>query len=466
MPIDFKKSISDPPAEDPGNVAIQKRIVSETLQFGLFVDNDNAVWAANNKLQKSSYPLLPFSFTANRNLFKFQAGDVFRGNYAPYGIVDKVIRVLSIEQEDMNSENIIVTGKQDFFSISRYASDLGTPVDNSGEPPNYDCEPFEDQAIFENPWILSNSVQLIPVASRLTNLITGFSIYMSLDGGDSYSILTSSTNIQTFGELSQDYGLTYAIDRDTGIYVDFKNDMDSIENETWSNVLSGSKNMAILGGTEIISFQNITPITETIYLLENVIRGRWGTVRKEHLIGDSFWFIQKNIELLNDSQILTGATRKFKFVPYNSQKQGSLVDAVPIDITIEGESQKPYEPNNFRANGESFNPLYVSGTDITLTWTPRVRGKGAGSMISGVPVITNTDHEGLFRIEVWVSAVKVRDTIDTAPIDDITWDYTDAMNVIDNTTPADIITFVLFNYIVYDGITYESDGVAFICNKE
>lgn len=465
MAIDFKKSISDPYAVDTGNKATQEMTVSKTLQFGLFTTNENAVWGATNQLQKESFPFAFASILVNRNLFRLQVGDAFKYSYAPYSAEILIMRAMVIEEEDLEgSENIIVHAKQDVFSITNKIELYNAPVDNAGQGADYSVEPFVDQAIFENPYVLSTGVEIIPVASRLTDMITGFNLYMSIDGGSSYILVNSINNIQPYGTLAADYGLTYAFDTETGMAIDFVSDVDSIENVTFAEILSGDKNTAMLGD-EMISFQNITPIAGTQYLLENIIRGRYGTVKKEHSIGEDFWFVPKSVSLVNDPNIVTGADRKFKLVPFNLQKSGSIVDATPIDITIEGEAKKPYEPGNFNAEGESFNPLYTSGNDITLTWNGRHRGKGAGVGVPGIAYV-DVGYEGLFRIEVYVSAALVRDTIDTAPIDAETWDYTNAMNVADNGTPAQTITFLLYNYIEDDGIIYESDPVQVICNKE
>ena len=461
MAIDFKNSISDPIAVDTGNKTMQGMTVSKTIKLGLFTTNENAVWAAKNQLQKESFPFAFISIQVNRDMFRLQVGNTFKFSYSKYSIVDMVCRILQIEEENLESENITIHAMEDVFGITNVSLEYTTPTDNAGQAADYSVAPFVDQVVLENPYALSIETQVIPVASRLTQMITGFHFYMSTDGGSSYNLIDSLNNIQPYGTLAADYGLTYAIDDETGFTIDFVSDVASIENITWSDTLSGTNNMALLGD-EIISFQNITPVSDTIYLLENIIRGRFGTVKVEHSIGEDFWFIQKNIGLISDANIVTGAARKFKLVPFNVQKSGAIADATPIDLTIEGEQKKPYEPGNFNADGESFNPLYTSGTDITLTWSPRFRGKGAGVGVPGIAYV-DAGREGLFKIEVYVSTVLVRTT---TAIDAVTWDYTNAMNVADNGTPAQTITFLLYNYIEDDGIIYESDSVQVICDKE
>lgn len=454
--------MSDPYSVDTGNKSIQGMTASKTVQFGLFTTNRNSVWGANNQLQKESFPFAFVSCPVNRNLFRLQVGDVFLYTYPPHGISNMVCRVLQIEEESLESENIIVHARQDVFSVSNVITQYSAPSNNAGQPQDYETEPFVNQAIFEAPFVLSEDTKIIPVAGRENQLDSGFSLHMSVDGGSSYSLLETSTNIQPYGTLYANYGITYTIDEYEGITIDFESDVDLIETVTWADIYSGDKNMAVLGD-EIISFRSITPVSGTIYKIEDVIRGRFGTVKKEHSVGEDFWFIPKTVGLVNHSEIIPGADRKFKLVPYNIKKSGDIAEAVAIDLSIEGESSKPYEPINFNANGESFNPIYVGGTDITLTWSVRKRGEGCGIGIPGVAVIPNTDHEGLFKIEVYVSSVLVRTT---TGIDAATWDYTNTMNVADNGAAADEITFLIYNYIIDSGYTYEADAVQVICYKE
>jgi hypothetical protein len=461
--FDFIKSVSNPYSVDTGNKSIQGMSASKTLQFSLFTTNENAVWAARNQLRKESFPLATASISVNRDAFRLQVGDVFKYKYTPYSSEELIMRVLQISEDDLeSSENIIITAKQDVFSITNTVTLYTVPEDNAGQGADYSVGPFVNQAVIENPYVLATDTRIIPVAARLTNMITGFQVHMSTDGGSSYSFLENSNNVQPYGKLTTAYGLTYAIDDATGLTVEFTNDdVDNIESITWGNTLSGADNVALLGD-EIISFQNITPVSGDIYLLENVMRGRFGTVMAEHSIGEDFWFLPPSIGLINDPNITTGAVRKFKLVPFNNQRTGDIADATPIDITIEGEQKKPYEPGNFNAEGESFNPLYAAGNDITLTWSPRYRGKGAGVGIPGIAYV-DAGREGLFKIEVYVATVLVRTT---TAIDAATWDYTNAMNVADNGAAAQTIVFKLYNYIENGGIIYESDPVEVTCNKE
>lgn len=457
--MDFKKSISDPIAVDIGNYVIQGRIVSKTIQLASFTNNANAVWAAKHQLQKESYPFAFINIPVNRNLFRLQVGDCFKFSYSKYGISNMICRVLQKSEENLESEKIIFNAMEDVFGVSNVITEYSDPPDHVIKPPTYTLTPFTHQAVFEAPYVLSDAIKVLPLACREDDLDLGFDIYLSIDGGASYSLINRISNLQPYGTLVGTYPAdTYTIDEETGFIIDFVDDAELIETTTWANIFSAEQNTAILGD-EIISFRDITPVAGTQYKLENVIRGRFGTQKVAHVADEKFWFIKKKVALAAHSEILAGVARKFKLVPYNIKYSGDVSEATAIDLSIEGESKKPYIPINFLANGSSKVARY--STDIVLTWSPRYRGKGAGIGSPGI-VLADADREGYFEVEVWVASVKMRTT---TAIDAATWTYTGTMNTTDNGSLASEVLFKLLNYCTEDGVLYESDQVEVTCKK-
>lgn len=457
MGMYFRKKISDPIAVDIGNIVTQGHTVSKTIQLASFTTNRNAVWASKKQLQKESYPFAFVDIVVNRNLFRLQPGDCFKFSYSNYGISNMICRVLSIEEEDISSEKITIHAMEDIFGVSSAITEFTNPEDNTTDPPSYELEPFVNQRIIEAPYVLSESIRIIPIACRTGDRDLGFDVNMSVDGGDSYTLIDRCSNLQPYGTLIGSYfDDTYTIDTEVGFTIDFLEDVAQIETITWTEVFSASDNLAILGD-EIISFQSITPVSGTQYKLEGIIRGRFDTQKVSHAEGETFYYINTYITMIANAELLVGVGRKFKLVPYNNKYSGDISEATPIDITLEGRSKKPYAPINFAANGGSFAARYTS--DIVLTWSYRYRGKGAGIGSPGI-VLSDADIEGLFEIEVWVLGIKKRTT---TAIDEATWTYTEAMNISDNGAIVLEPTFKLLNYRVEDGVTYQSDQVEVIC---
>jgi hypothetical protein len=463
MAIDLRKSISNPHALDIGNVSIQSRVASKTIQLALFTTNANAVWGAKQQLMKESYPFALISIPVNRNMFRLQVGDCFKFSYAPYNISNMICRVLSIEEESLKSENITVHAIEDFYSVTHTISEETTPETIPGLTDPYDLIAFTHQAIIEAPYLLATDIKVIPIAAKEADMDLGMYIYLSFDDGGSYSMIGGVANLRPYGTLVGNYyaDTSYTIDDTDGFMIDFSNDdVDLIETITWANTLAGITNNAILG-EELITFQTITPVSGTQYKLEGIIRGRLDTEKVDHLDGEDFYWIGSfNITALQHSEIIAGADRKFKLVPYNIKSTGDLSEATAIDEIIGGRAKKCYIPRNFLANGSGFASRYSD--DIVLTWSIRYRGRGAGIGIPG-EILPDTDREGYFEIEVYVSDILVRTA---TAIDSDTWTYTEVMNDLDNgSVLAEEVVFKLLNYRTENGYVYKSDQVSVTCKE-
>lgn len=450
MTINLRRSVADPLSRDVGNQAVQGQVVSKTVQFSMFTTNENACWAGNNHLLKASYPFATISLTINRNHFDLEVGDVFKLNYSKYGITGMICRVLKIEEEALDSENIIINCMEDIFSIARSTSVFTNPVDNSTQAPDYTPITFTKQTVLEAPYVLSESVQVVPIAKREASTDSGMYIYLSIDDGASYTSIGTANNIVPYGTLQANYGETNSIDP-TGFQVDFPTtDIEIIQTITWAEALSSGINMLLIDD-ELMTFQTITPVSGTVYELSDVIRGRYGTEQASHLAGADVWVVNINVSLYGDVNFLTGSTRKFKLVPYNIQQVGSLADCAEISLTITGKVRTPYVPVNFCCNGVSFASRYTD--DCVLIWNGRKRGEGAGIGAPGVALTTGT-LEGTFDVKVYVSSVLVRTQ---ANISTETWTYTEAMNLSDNGSLATEIEFRVTNHREEGGVTYTSD---------
>lgn len=465
MSVDIRQMTASPTAKDQGNIGIQGRVVPKTVKLALFTENRNAVWAGRQLLRKASYPFAMITFPANRKTFKYEAGDPFRWRCAEYGIVDMICRVLVKEEESVKSESIKVYAMEDIFSVALAVDDYMEAEDHTLPPTDYDVPPFLHQKVIEAPFAFREDVEVVPMACRRSDPDLGMLVYMSIDGGASYSLIKNAANIQPFGTLVAAYpAATYPIDDYLGFTIEFDDaaadDVDNIVTTTWPEVLAAAKNNAILG-SELITFQTITPVLGNQYKIENIIRGRFDTVRANHAIGEEFYFLGTDLDTALDTEIKAGATRKFKLVPYNARQIGDISDATAITLAITGRALTPYIPSNLCANGGNFAARYDD--DIILTWTPRVRGKGAGLGIPG-EVLASSRREGLFRVEVWVGGVLVRTVLD---IDAATWTYEMVDNRADNGGAlADVVVLKVSNYARPEsGDIFESAQATVTCKN-
>lgn len=463
MAVNLRNSEGAPMSEDVGNKSVQGKLVAKTIQMAMFTMNKNAVWAGDNALRKVSYPLASIKFSVNRNLFRLEVGDPFKFTYAKYSISEMICRVVNIAEENLESENITITAMEDVFSVTSARGEVEEPIGQAVPLPDYDVTATIYQNVIESPYIVSgDNLAVISMAARVDGNELGYLVYISADDGVSYTLAKRVNYFNPYGTLVQEYPIdTYQIDDVYGMIVDFVNtDIALFDSLTRQNML-GIKNLAIIGD-EIMSIQTITPVTTLRYSLTGIYRGRFDTKREAHDVGTGIFLA--NGEVLtpfSNEDILEGVTRKFKFVPFNMQKTGLIADSLVTELPILSRSRKPYDPINLEANGIRNNPTY--STDIVLSWAPRVRGTGAG-FFSPLTTDSYPIWEGYFEVEVWVSAALVRTK---TAIDELTWTYTEAMNVADNGALADTVLFKLKNYIPYEEWAQgDSDQIELTATKE
>jgi len=445
---------------DPANQELVKKINHKTVKMGMFAVPASVAWIADRLLKSEAYPLASYAFPANRNIFRWDPGDAFVQNYAPYSISGKVCRVVSLTEDDAESEVITVNAVEDIHYLASETS--FTAVEGDPDIRDSSVDALVTMDIFDAPYVLAGELrEIISVAGRETGNELGYQLFMSIDDGISYSRIGIVTHYTPYGTLDAEYpATTYQIDDETGFEITFsaESQVASIETTTREHLLNG-KYIALLGD-ELISFQTITPVSGTTYKLENIFRGRFDTEKATHAAASPFWLLGLSFfGILQHANLLVGESRKFKMVPYNARSTGSLSSATVTSHTVTGRALTPYRPINLAADGKGIRPTYTGGDDIVLTWRARIRGADWADFECNAP----PTWEGYFEVEVWVATVLVRTTSD---IDAVTWTYTNAMNVEDNGAAASSIEFKVKSFIDGTGRRYSSTQDTLTVTKE
>lgn len=135
---------------------------------------------------------------------------------------------------------------------------------------------------------------------------------------------------------------------------------------TRDQVLAGTINAALVGGSEIIHFRTATLLTGGMYLLSGLLRGRRGTERAMtgHAANERFVLLQMSgLRRVPMQASDVGLLRYFKGVTLGR----SIGTATAEQLVPAGVAVKPWSPVDIRA---ARNP---STSDITLTWSRRTR---------------------------------------------------------------------------------------------
>jgi hypothetical protein len=368
-----------------------------------------------------------------------------------------VCRVLRIKEESLESEKIQVDWMEDPDYVTSAAVLGGSST--GGTVRDFTIYDLVNVTVLEAPYALvGESIQIIPIAARVSGTEVGYELHCSFDGGVSYVQIDDIQNYAVHGTLVEEVSIDLnTLDKVYGFNVDFTLDIDaeSIEVITRTEMFAGY-NKAIIGTgnqAELITFETITPdpIVADRYKISDINRGQFDTVKKTWPAGTDFFFLDVTVQVVTSDQFLKGTTRWFKMVPYNPRYVGEISGATAIEHLIQGRAFAPYVPSNLRANGLGQNARYLN--NIVLTWSPRVRGTGAGLGDPDSVTDAPPTHEGYFEIEVVVSDVVVRTVTD---ISAYTWTYTSAMNIADNTSLATEVTFRVVNFITTNGVRYDS----------
>jgi len=389
---------------DPANVDMIGYANPISYRFMLFTEEEDAYWIADRYLKEAAFPFATVVLRTNRELFRLQPGDLFKFAYSAWGVSSMICRVMSIQEEELGSEEIIVTAREDidYLSGTVVTTQFNKPSNLQVKSVSHNMGILLNVKIIEAPYYLSgDEVKIIPIAARVTRKETGYYLYESVDSGTTYTLKAEIGVYNPYGILSRTYIKTASIDNKRDIYIDFKaKDYRGISNIEHPELYS-TKNLALLG-EEFISFQYISLSGGTVYKLSAISRGLFGSNIVEHSPGEEFYFLGDDYRALvsfNDSPV--GSTRKYKFVPYTSSGVGDInyIDN-PVNYTYWGAAFTPYQPVNLKANGKSI-PYAEYIDDIVLTWGAGVRGTGAGLGDPDTVTDDTPDHEGKFRVVVY-----------------------------------------------------------------
>jgi hypothetical protein len=458
-------------ADDLGLKEQLGRVVSKTVQMNMFSTEYNANWIGDRIVRRESFPLMRGTIPFQYSSFKLELGDLFKVNFPLYGITSMICRVMGKSLGDIENDKIVVDFQQDPDYVTQ-ESVLPLSV-RSPAALDFSIADLTDITLVEAPYVLvGEQLYLVPLVGRKKGTELGFKVYMSLDGGSSYFFMQYAEYYAVRGVLVYDFeDAVTTLDKGAdGITIDFDIDADVgvLQTITRTEMLAGANIAMITDGNdsygELLSFETITPdpVVTGRYKLTNLFRGRLDTKTPGWLAGDDFYFIGSKYNLISHPQFIAGLSRHFKLVPYNSKTSADITDALETEYTFFGRAFSPYFVGNLKADGVSIRPLYIGGDDIDLSWSPRIRGEGAGLGNADGVTDAPVTWEGLFEVKVYVSDVLVRTETD---INDDEWAYTNAMNISDNGSPPGAVRFDVLNFIETGGQRYDSPVVSSLVTK-
>ncbi|HUW85096.1 MAG TPA: phage tail protein [Phycisphaerae bacterium] len=276
------------------------------------------------------------------------------------------------------------------------------------------------------------------------NSFPGVGIYVSTDGGSSYSLLSTEPAASVVGYASTVLGLPtptdafYTWDQINSLNVYVQPAGAQLSSLPDINVLAGG-NMAMVGD-ELIQFASAVLKTDSLgnsyYALSRLLRGRRGTewAMGNHAVNDSVVFFPSNLTEEPYTNAMLNVPRLYKVV-----FMGQSYASVPSQsYEPSGASLEPWAVCHAKAVLDNANQK-----DWVISWTPRSRTNG--DWASGYIPTLDSDAAG-WSIDVMSGTTVVRTV--NLPVGSTpaywTWTYTGAMQNADGFAAGGPISLNLY----------------------
>jgi hypothetical protein len=425
---------SGAPANDLANVRTQGAEARVDYNYPFVKHPDTAKMIAERELRTGSFPLARFEFTANRDAASLIPGGVIKVSWAEYGIVEMIVRIMSVDLGKVTKGTVKVTGVQDVFRIAE--SIFAEPDLTLWVEPDATAVPFAsgEELVREMPRILANLYPEDipdPELSRIWSLLRRPAAQpMTLDAetyvddgeGGGYLNGYGKASMAPFGLLDAVYPLETAdIETSDLLGIDSEIDVGDLQDEDAAQIAQGYNLVLLEGATqaedEIVGFEEFVDDGDGSYTLRNVHRGLMDTAAKAHAIGTRVWFFAEGPSLSDVTFDKTQAI-DVKHAPNTSSGQLPVASASANALTFAKRSVRPIHPADAQVEGVRFPVATASlSANIEFTWSHReitdtiVRDADDGH--HDAPVNENEDH--ILRILHGYTGVLFKEIIGTYP---------------------------------------------------
>jgi len=378
--------------------AIQSGIglrVAPTITLHEICDINIAATVAQIILQRGLYIRTTYEFTLPWTYCLLDPMDIVTINDANLGLANKTVRITEIAEQPDGTLNI--TAEDLTIGVSTPAPNISTgstgSAINSGATP----APIDTYFVWEPPILLTNGTPTIAfgasggVAGVPDPNWGGCNVWVSFDGGTTYSQIGSINAPIGQGTLTADYASNVGYDTTDVLSVNMAETGTVLTSTTAINAQSGLVNVCLIG-SEIISFSTATLTSTGMYDLTGIQRGCYGSTPALHTTGTIFTDLDNVIVIPLFPQTI-GATVYFKFQSFNIY--GSTVQDIstclPYGYTISGSGY-----NGSNQLGNNIQTVTMTGASVT---TPAVIPVGAWVTTIAVEVMVAITGTTSFNVD-------------------------------------------------------------------
>lgn len=349
-------------AHDIAVLAIQGgRPVKVQRDFEAIPTGDLAGKIAARELRQLATPLAKATLIVNRQAWNLNIGDVFRWQWAPYGIDEMVMRVAAVGRGSLTDGRIRIECVQDIFSVANAiysappASGWTSPISAPAASPS--------RLMMEAPYwvvareIIGESPTLLGEVDPLAGLLMSAGSRPTSDAYD-YRLMTRSGSAayvdRGAGAFCPVADLSVGVGQsDTTFILANGVDLDLVQPDTWA-AINGElvKVVSLVGSTLAVS------------------RAVLDTTPQAHASGSKIFFADL-YKAVDTTEWASGQTVNAKLLTRTGL--GTLAEGIaPTDNLVMGARfNRPYAPGNVKINAVAY-PSSASG-DLTITWAHRDR---------------------------------------------------------------------------------------------
>ena len=345
---------------------------------------------------------------ANAKQQRLQLGfsriDILENDIVTFTIDSKTHRIL-LNQVDQgqNGVNLLegVTEEASTLAFDNVVADVPADYENDVYvPPEIfyqilDVAPLRDEEL-DYPGYYVAVTAVTPNAT-----FQGASLYVSTDGGSSYTNVLDIANETTMGVCTTTLGnASYGyVDNINTVTVEiFQGDLESVSQ---LDCFAGA-NWALIG-TEIVGFMTATLTATRTYVLSGLLRGMRSTENHiaTHAANESFVLLSSaSMDFRTISQSRINSTQSFKCIP----AEGLLGDVDALSLAISANNLRPFSPHYVRATRNGSN-------DVTVTWVRRTRAPVRLLGGTGIPLAEEIEKYQIDILNVPESAVLATVTV-------------------------------------------------------
>lgn len=365
-------------AHDLGNIAIQGGIISETRDYHGFRNAAIAQVVADRDVRAASYPLFSCHVEVDRREWDARPGDVRKFSWPEDGIVEIIMRVMTVDYGEPGNRKIKLELTEDIFSIE--SATYSSPQTSQWSDPTIFPTTLDAQLAVTIPLpVLVLAGQLIPdIDENYPSVAVGL---LADDTTRPIAIDVRADVVKANGTTAHESIGSINVTRSGRITTALA---EEIATAFPLAMVEGIARAAMSGG-EIFMLGESEADSELVMLDTydsatqewTVARGLWDTVPRAWPAGTRLWRFDMSAANADPSVRSSGETVEYTLLPRTNIGSLAVENAVPFSATFSERPFAPFRPANVQIDGLGFGSLEVHAepypTEIVATWATRNR---------------------------------------------------------------------------------------------